>query len=387
MRVGDFTIEHTDNRARAATLVTEHGLVRTPVFMPVGTYGTVKAVTPDELVGLSAQIILGNTYHLWLRPGLEVVGVHGGLHQMMGWSGPILTDSGGFQVFSLAALSKMTEEGVTFRSPIDGSARHLTPEVSMQVQAALGSDIAMAFDHCAPGDAPRPIVEEAMARTTRWAARCLAAPRAEGQLRYGIVQGGVHVDLRRRHIGEICTLEHEGRAFDGYALGGLSVGEPIPVMYEVLDAVAHELPADRPRYLMGVGTPADLLAGIAAGIDQFDCVMPTRNARNGFLFSSRGRVVIKHARYRLDTGPIDDRCPCPCCARFSRAYLRHLFQCQEILFSRLATLHNLTYYVQLVDAARAAIAGGRFEVWAREIRAGWEEGRESRVEGRGSEAG
>jgi queuine tRNA-ribosyltransferase len=368
---GDFSIERADGRARAGVLQTAHGAIQTPVFMPVGTYGTVKAMAPDELTALGAQIVLGNTYHLWLRPGLEVVAVAGGLHKMMGWSGSLLTDSGGFQVFSLSKLSKMSEEGVAFRSPVDGSLRLLTPEVSMEVQAALGSDIAMAFDHCPPGDAPLPIVEDAMARTTRWATRCLAAPRTAGQLRYGIVQGGVHVDLRRRHMAEICALEHDGRRFDGYALGGLSVGEPIPVMYEVLDAVAHELPAARPRYLMGVGTPADLLAGVAAGIDQFDCVMPTRNARNGFFFTSRGRLVIKQARYRLDPAPIDDRCDCLCCTRFSRAYLRHLFQCQEILFSRMATLHNLTYYIRLMREARAAIVEGRFAAFADAIRADW----------------
>ncbi len=368
---GDFTVEATCGKARAAKLVTAHGVVHTPIFMPVGTYGTVKAMDPDELVGLGAEIILGNTYHLWLRPGLEVVGVHGGLHKMMGWNGPILTDSGGFQVFSLAALNKLTEQGVRFRSPIDGSARLMTPEVSMEVQAALGSDIAMAFDHLAPGDAPRALIEEAMARTTRWARRCLPQPRPEGQLRYGIVQGGVHLDLRRRHLEEIAGMSENGIAFDGIAIGGLSVGEPIPLMYEVLDAIAHELPADRPRYLMGVGTPADLLAGIAAGVDQFDCVMPTRNARNGQMFTSRGKVTIKHARYRLDPGPIDPDCTCMCCKRFSRAYLRHLFQCQEILFARLATLHNLTYYLRLVKDARLAILEGRFDAHRASVQAGW----------------
>jgi queuine tRNA-ribosyltransferase len=378
---GTFTIDGRDGKARAASLHTAHGIVQTPIFMPVGTYGTVKAMTPEELTGLGAQIILGNTYHLWLRPGLEVVAAHGGLHRMMGWDGPILTDSGGFQVFSLAKLVKLVEDGVTFRSPVDGSPRKMTPEVSMEVQAALGSDIAMAFDHLAPGDAPRVVIEEAMARTTRWARRCLPVPRPAGQLRYGIVQGGVHVDLRERHIEEIAGLEVDRVRFDGLALGGFSVGEPIPVMYDVLDAVAHRLPDDRPRYLMGVGTPADLLAGIAAGIDQFDCVMPTRNARNGFLFTSRGRVIIKHARHRLDTGPIDETCEAACCRRYSRAYLRHLFQCQEILFSRLATLHNLTYYLRLVRDARTAILAGRFEAFASETRARWGEGAVSTSEG------
>ena len=368
---GVFTVEATCGKARAATLHTAHGVVRTPIFMPVGTYGAVKAMDPDELAALGAEIILGNTYHLWLRPGLDVVALHGGLHRMMGWSGPILTDSGGFQVFSLAALNQMGEEGVVFRSPIDGSQRRLTPEVSMEVQATLASDIAMAFDHCPPGDAPRALVEEAMARTTRWARRCLPPPRAPGQLRYGIVQGGVHVDLRRRHMEEICGLAEGGAAFDGFALGGLSVGEPIPVMYDVLDAIADELPRDRPRYLMGVGTPADLLAGIGAGIDQFDCVMPTRNARNGMFFTSRGRLIIKHARHRLDPGPVDPDCPCACCRRFSRAYLRHLFQCGEILFSRMATLHNLTYYLRLVKGARTAILEQRFAAFCAAQQAGW----------------
>ena len=371
---GHFTVDGTDGHARAGTLQTAHGVVHTPIFMPVGTYGTVKAMSPDELVTLGAEIILGNTYHLWLRPGLEVIALHEGLHGMMGWSGPILTDSGGFQVFSLSKLTKISEDGVVFRSPIDGSARNMTPEVSMQVQAALGSDIAMAFDHLAPGDAPRTVVEEAMARTTRWARRCIPVPRAKGQLRYGIVQGGVHLDLRARHIEDICGLQVDGVGFDGYALGGLSVGEPIPVMYEVLDAIAHTMPAHRPRYLMGVGTPADLLAGISAGIDQFDCVMPTRNARNGQMFTSQGKVVIKQASNRLDKGPVDPACDCMCCARFTRAYMRHLFQCQEILFSRLATLHNLSYYVALVKGARAAIIEGRYQAYADGVRAGWAAG-------------
>ncbi len=361
-----FTLAATDGRARAGTMRLAHGDVPTPIFMPVGTYGTVKAMTPDELDLLGARIILGNTFHLWLRPGPDIVAAHGGLHKMMAWPRPILTDSGGFQVFSLSSISKITEDGVTFRAPTDGSQHHLTPEVAMAIQAQLGSDIAMAFDHLAPGDAPRPLVEEAMARTTRWAARCIAAPRADTQARFGIVQGGVHVDLRRRHIGEICALP-----FDGFALGGLSVGEPIPVMYEVLDAVAHELPADRPRYLMGVGTPLDLVAGIEAGIDMFDCVMPTRNARNGMLFTSQGKVVIRHARHRTDTGPLDPACACDCCQKYSRAYLRHLHQCGEILFSRLATLHNLTYYLNLVTRAREAILAARFAAFAAEERERW----------------
>jgi queuine tRNA-ribosyltransferase len=366
-----FHLEGTSGRARAARLSLAHGEVETPVFMPVGTYGTVKAMSPRELKEVGAQIILGNTYHLWLRPDLEVIALHGGLHRFMAWPGPVLTDSGGFQVFSLQALSKMGEEGVVFRSPIDGSLRNLTPERSMEIQAVLGSDIAMAFDHCPPGDAERPAVEEAMARTTRWANRCLAIPAGAGQRRFGIVQGGVHLDLRRRHLDEICALP-----FDGFALGGLSVGEPAPLMYEVLDSVAGELPAARPRYLMGVGTPEDLLHAIAAGIDMFDCVLPTRNARNGQLFTSRGKVTIRHARHRTDTSPLDPDCTCETCRQFTRSYLRHLHQCQEILFCRLATIHNLTYYANLVGRARLAILEGRYAEYAALTRARWAQAEE-----------
>jgi queuine tRNA-ribosyltransferase len=358
-------LEASDGKARAGRVQLAHGEVPTPIFMPVGTYGTVKAMTPRELETLGARIILGNTYHLWLRPGLEVIAAHGGLHRMMGWPHPILTDSGGFQVFSLSSLSKLSDEGVVFRSPIDGSERHLTPEQSMTIQATLGSDIAMAFDHCPPGDADRATVEEALERTTRWASRCLAVAPPAGQRRFGIVQGGAHVDLRLRHIEELRSLP-----FDGFALGGFSVGEPVPVMYRVLDEVADRLPADKPRYLMGVGTPADIVTAIGAGIDMFDCVMPTRNARNGQLFTSTGRVVISHARYRDDTGPLDPACDCDTCRTFSRAYLRHLHQCKEILYARLATLHNLTYYLNLVQRARRAIFERRFAEFAASIVAG-----------------
>ena len=360
-----FTLEATQGKARAGRLRLAHGDVPTPIFMPVGTYGTVKAMTPRELEGVGARIVLGNTYHLWLRPGLEVVAKHGGLHKLMGWQHPILTDSGVFQVFSLSQLSKLSEEGVVFRSPIDGTQYNLTPEQSMLVQATLGSDIAMAFDHCPPGDAPRELVQDAMARTTRWAARSLAVPAPAGQARFGIVQGGTHLDLRLEHIDAICALP-----FDGFALGGFSVGEPIPLMYELLDQVAHRLPADRPRYLMGVGTPADLIHGIRAGIDMFDCVMPTRNARNGMLFTSEGKVVISHARYRDDTGPLDPACECETCRGFTRSYLRHLHQCKEILFARLATLHNLSYYLDLVRRCRRAIFEGRFDELADTFKVG-----------------
>lgn len=352
-------LDAISGKARAATLQLAHGEVPTPIFMPVGTYGSVKAMTPRELEEIGARIILGNTYHLWLRPGLDIVGAHGGLNRMIGWPRPMLTDSGGFQVFSLSHLAKLTEEGVVFRSPIDGSPRQLTPEVSMAIQATLGSDIAMAFDQCPPGDADRGRVVEAMERTTRWAARCLAAPRPPGQLRFGIVQGGSHLDLRLRHLEEICALP-----FDGFALGGFSVGEPIPVMYQLLDEVAHRLPAERPRYLMGVGTPRDLLVAIGAGIDLFDCVMPTRNARNGQLFTWHGKLVISNARYKSDLDPPDPECACETCRTFSRAYLRHLHACGEILFARAATLHNLYFYLELTRRARQAILEDRYGAFA-----------------------
>ncbi len=382
-----FELAGRDGKARAGRLYLPHGMVETPIFMPVGTVGSVKAMAVPELYRLGAQIILGNTYHLWLRPGLEVIAAHGDLHRFIGWRRPMLTDSGGFQVFSLGeragerpglapgerasgrpqeigGLVRITEEGVRFRSHLDGSLRDLTPEESMRIQAVLGSDIAMAFDHCPPGLSPPAEARAAMERTTRWAERCLQVPapllgdglRPLGrQQRFGIVQGGIHRELRRRHMAEICALP-----FDGFALGGFAVGEPIPVMYELLDELGDELPADRPRYLMGVGTPRDLVHAIGAGIDMFDCVMPTRNARTGQLFTSQGKINIRNARYTLDTGPLDPLCPCETCTGYSRAYLRHLCICQEILYSRLATLHNLTYYLQLVQRARQAILEGDF---------------------------
>jgi queuine tRNA-ribosyltransferase len=362
--------------ARAGVLRLPHGEVPTPIFMPVGTVGSVKAMSVPELWGLGARIILGNTYHLWLRPGLDVIRAHGDLHRFGGWGGPILTDSGGFQVFSLRGISKISEEGVAFRSHLDGSPRMLTPERSMEIQAVLGSDIAMAFDHCPPGLSEPAVVSEAMARTTAWAWRCLAVPAPElsdgegkplgRQLRFGIVQGGIHRDLRLAHMEAICALP-----FDGFALGGFSVGEPIPIMYELLKELAPRLPADRPRYLMGVGTPRDLLMAIASGIDMFDCVMPTRNARNGQLFTSRGKVNIKSARYALDTGRLDPECPCETCTRHTPAYLRHLFHSKELLYSRLATLHNLTYYLSLVGRARQAILEDRYPAFLEQMLRTW----------------
>jgi len=347
-----FELLATLGHARAGILHTPRGDIPTPVFMPVGTLGTVKAMTPGELRAepLDARIILGNTYHLYLRPGLEVIEAAGGLHRFAAWDRPILTDSGGFQVFSLAAINRIDDDGVTFRSHIDGSKHRLTPEVSMHIQRVLGSDIAMCFDECAPGDSAADVQERALARTTAWAARCRAAPRAPGQALFGIVQGGTDTARRLRHAAEITALD-----FDGHALGGLAVGENLDDTYRILDEVAHTLPADRPRYLMGVGTPADLERGIAAGIDMFDCVMPTRNARNGYLFTHAGRVNIPNAQYRTDLGPVDPECPCSTCRTYARAYLRHLYIAKEILYSRLATLHNLTFYARHVRRLRERI--------------------------------
>ncbi len=343
----------TLGHARAGILHTPRGDIPTPVFMPVGTAGTVKAMTREELAAepLDAKIILGNTYHLYLRPGLEVMEAVGGLHGFAKWDRPILTDSGGFQVFSLAAINAIDDDGVTFRSHIDGSAHRLTPEVSMHIQATLGSDIVMCFDQCPPGDATADVQEVALARTTAWAKRCRAYARKPGQSLFGIVQGGVDLERRRRHMKEITALD-----FDGHALGGLAVGEAIDETYKVLDAVAHELPAEKPRYLMGVGTPQDLERGIAAGIDMFDCVMPTRNARNGYLFTTTGKVNIPNAQYRTDLSVVDAECPCTTCrGGYSRAYLRHLYLSKEILYSRLATLHNLTFYARHVRRLRDRI--------------------------------
>lgn len=373
--VSSFQVIAQHGKARAGLLQLPHGLVETPIFMPVGTVGSVKAMTNPELLQAGSQIILGNTYHLWLRPGLEVIKCHGDLHRFTRWTRPILTDSGGFQVFSLQSLNQITEEGVSFRSHIDGSARFLSPEVSMEIQASLGSDIAMAFDHCPPGGSERRALEIAMQRTSAWARRCLQGTpplltngkqELGYQQRFGIVQGGPFVDLRRQHIQDICSLP-----FDGFALGGFSVGEPIPVMYEVLDQIVQELPSNKARYLMGVGTPQDLLHGIAAGLDMFDCVMPTRNARNGQLFTSEGKITIRNARYALDTNPLDSQCSCETCKTYTRSYLRHLFITQEILYCRLATLHNLSYYLGLVQQARKAILSKSLDAFLQEQLSLW----------------
>jgi queuine tRNA-ribosyltransferase len=351
----------TTGGARACTLELTHGTVQTPIFMPVGTAGTVKGMTPRDLTEIGAQICLGNTYHLYLRPGTAIVQRHGTLHDMMKWPRPILTDSGGYQVFSLESLRTITDEGVVFRSHLDGSKHHFTPESVVGIQEALGSDIAMAFDECPPSTASRDKVAAAVARTTRWAKRCLAARRRPDQAMFGIVQGGLHEDLRRAHAEELSELP-----FEGMAIGGLSVGETTEELHRTTELVAPMLPAHKPRYLMGVGTPEDLIAGISAGVDMFDCVLPTRNARNGKLFTAEGDISIKNSRYREDLRPLSASCRCYTCQNFSRSYLRHLFVAKEILYAHAATLHNLAYYLSLVGEARAAILGGRFEQWRTE---------------------
>lgn len=365
----DHVIRDADGvgRARAGrmTLLAADGSGRThevltPIFMPVGTAGTVKAMLPEEVKALGAQIILGNTYHLYLRPGHERVERLGGLHKMMDWDGPILTDSGGFQVFSLAQLNKITDKSVTFQSHLDGSRHEFTPELSMEIQRALGSQIVMAFDQCPPYPSDEAEIRKAMRRTLRWAEQGLRVPLKPHQARFGIVQGGLHKELRAEALKDLTALP-----FDGYSLGGLSVGEPPEMMQEMARFVAPLMPENKPRYLMGVGRPEDLIEGVRAGIDLFDCVMPTRNARNGQLFTSGGKVNIKNAKNADDSGPLDPECPCPTCTRFSRAYLRHLFVAQEILFARLATYHNLHFYLALMKAARKAILENRFDEWSK----------------------
>ncbi len=348
--------------ARRGRLTTPHGVVQTPIFMPVGTAGSVKALAPDDLKAAGTQILLGNTYHLMLRPGAEAVAARGGLHRFMRWDGPILTDSGGFQVFSLSQgergkpLAKIDDDGVTFASHLDGRRYRMTPEESMRIQMCLGADIIMAFDECPPGQAERPVIQRAMDRTTRWLRRCTTAmTRPESRL-FGIVQGGIHADLREQHA-KTLTGEHD---LFGWAVGGLSVGEKKQDMLDALQATTPHLPRHKPHYLMGVGTPEDLLDGVARGIDMFDCVMPTRNARNATMFTSQGKLAIKSARYADDEGPLDPACSCYTCRTFSRAYLRHLFSAGELLFYRLASLHNISFYLQLMSDSRTAIEQGRF---------------------------
>jgi len=350
-----FDLYKTSGMARRGQLTLAHGTVQTPAFMPVGTYGTVKAMSPQELRDIDAHIVLGNTFHLWLRPGLEVIAAHGGLHKFMGWDGPILTDSGGFQVFSLGALRKITEEGVKFSSPVNGDKLFLTPEESMRIQRVLNSDIVMIFDECTPFPATVREATDSMRLSLRWAARSKAAHGDNPNALFGIVQGGMYEELRDESLRGLSDI-----GFDGYAIGGLSVGEPKEDMLRILKHTAPQLPQDKPRYLMGVGTPEDIVAAVSQGIDMFDCVMPTRNARNGMLFTRHGDIKIKNAQYRLDTRPLDEACTCYTCQNFSRAYLHHLFRLKEILSARLNTIHNLHYYQQLMQEIRAAIEADDF---------------------------
>lgn len=351
-----FKLFTNDGAARRGRLNFERGSVETPAFMPVGTYGTVKAMTPEELRELGAQIILGNTFHLMLRPGMEVIRVHGGLHRFMHWDGPILTDSGGFQVWSLGKLRKISEQGVTFQSPVNGDRIFMGPEESMAMQQALGADIIMVFDECTPYPATEEQARNSMELSLRWAERSKRAHEGHPGALFGIVQGGMYEQLR---LESLTGLKNIG--FDGYALGGLSVGEPKAEMLRILDSIAPQLPADRPRYLMGVGTPEDLVESVRRGMDMFDCVLPTRNARNGWLFTHDGAVKIRNSRHAADTGPVDSRCDCYTCRNFSRAYLRHLQQCNEILGARLATIHNLYYYQSLMRGLRQAIEQKRLD--------------------------
>jgi queuine tRNA-ribosyltransferase len=355
----NYEVHKTCGRARTGLLRMERGDIRTPAFMPVGTYGTVKAMTPFEVRETGADIILGNTFHLMLRPGTAVIEKHGGLHEFMQWNRPILTDSGGFQVWSLAERRKITEKGVTFASPIDGSKVFMGPEESMAVQKSLGSDIVMIFDECTPYPATAEQARESMELSLRWAERSRRAHAGNPSALFGIVQGGMFEDLRIRSARSLIDI-----GFDGYAIGGLSVGEPHDERDRVLDFTVPELPQNRPRYLMGVGRPEDIIAGVLRGIDMFDCVMPTRNARNGYLFTSRGVLKIRNARYQQDTSPIDPECDCETCLNYSRAYVKHLERCNEILGARLMTIHNLRFYQNLMQGLRDAIDAGNLESFA-----------------------
>lgn len=357
-QIGKFELQAQDGQARAASLHTAHGLVETPVFMPVGTKATVKTMLPEELKEIGAQIILGNTYHLHLRPGEKIIKELGGLHKFMNWSHPILTDSGGFQVFSLSQLNKVTEQGVEFRSHLDGAKHFISPETSMQIQMDLGSDIIMAFDECLPHPSPKEKILESMDLTYRWLKRSQAAMTRKESLLFGIVQGGLDLDLRRKSMEQICSVD-----LPGYALGGFSVGEPIHMMHELVQVLGCEMPKNKPRYLMGVGTPLDLILCVDAGVDMFDCVMPTRVARNGLLFTWSGKIRIKNEKYKLDSSPLDPECDCYTCKNYSKAYLRHLFMAGEILSSRLNTIHNLHFYLNLMKKARLAIQDGSWSTF------------------------
>lgn len=357
-----FQLHSTDKTARRGTLTLAHGTVETPVFMPVGTYGAVKSMPPAALQATNAQIILGNTFHLWLRPGLEVIEAHNGLHDFMSWRGPILTDSGGFQVFSLGELRKITEQGVHFKSPVNGDNCFLSPEESMRIQRTLNSDIVMIFDECTPYPADETTARLSMELSLRWAERSKQAHSGNSNALFGIVQGGMYEQLRDRSLAGLVDI-----GFDGYAIGGLSVGEPKTDMQRILKHTAPLLPIEKPRYLMGVGTPQDIVHAVAQGIDMFDCVLPTRNARNGWLYTRQGILKLRNSRYRLDTSPPDDQCGCYTCRHFSRSYLHHLQRINEMLGAHLNTIHNLFYYQQLMAEIRAAIENKQFEEYAQEF--------------------
>jgi len=361
-----FSVHHRDGPARAGVLTTPHGAVETPVFMPVGTQATVKGLTPDMLRGVGARILLGNTYHLALRPGDELVAELGGLHAFMGWDRPILTDSGGFQVFSLATQVKLTDRGAAFRSHIDGSPLELTPERAVEIQQNLGSDIAMVLDQCPPGDGGPEVVRTAVRRSILWADRCRQHHTRRDQAQFAIVQGGTDLGLRAECARELVAMD-----LPGYALGGFSVGEGPEAMHAALPACASLLPDAKPRYLMGVGRPEDLLAGVAAGIDMFDCVMPTRNGRNALAFTDAGPIRLRNAKHRRDSAPVESGCPCYCCATFGRAYLHHLFAADEMLGPTLLSLHNLSFYLRLMGEARRAILGGGFDAFRADRLARW----------------
>ena len=361
-------IAESTTGARAGTLVTDHGTIETPAFMPVGTHGVVKTVTPDELREAGVQVVLSNTYHLYLRPGSDLVRKMGGLHRFMGWDGPILTDSGGFQIVSLSELARVSDEGVEFQSHLDGSRHFLTPELAVKIQEELGADIAMCLDEVVGYPVEKTSMESVVKRTLAWAQRCAQVRTNKNMALFGIVQGGVFDDLRTSCAASLVEMD-----FDGYAVGGLALGEPRDLTWQAVNAAAQVLPWDKPRYLMGMGTPDDLLTGIDNGMDLFDCVIPTRNARNGTLFTSRGRVSIKIAAHREDPAPVDPGCGCYTCRNFSRAYLRNLFVSGEMLGFRLNTIHNISYYTQLVSSARQAIVDGNFEGFLRATRGCWEE--------------
>ncbi|MFP2768417.1 tRNA guanosine(34) transglycosylase Tgt [Oceanisphaera sp. KMM 10153] len=359
-----FELQTTDGRARRGRLIFDRGVVETPAFMPVGTYGTVKGMTPEEVADTGAQILLGNTFHLWVRPGQEVMKLHGDLHDFMNWQGPILTDSGGFQVFSLGDIRKITEEGVHFRNPVNGDKIFLSPEVSMEIQYGLGSDIVMIMDECTPYPATWEEAKKSMEMSLRWAKRSRDHFDKQGNKNalFGIIQGGVYEDLRDESLAGLLDI-----GFDGYAVGGLAVGEPKHEMHKVLEHTCPKIPADKPRYLMGVGKPEDLVEGVRRGIDMFDCVMPTRNARNGHLFTTEGVVKIRNAKHKTDTGPLDSDCDCYTCKNYSRSYLHHLDKCNEILGARLNTIHNLRFYQRVMEGLRGAIEQGKLDDFVAEF--------------------